>query len=493
MIAFSTLAAGIESGPGRSARGMRTWALRRWRLSAFWQVQAAVGAVTALHYYLEATGYWSVFEQTVVILYVAPIIYAALRFGREGGVATSAWVVLLTVPDIFVFHRDHYAWVEDVIPTWVLVTVGLVLSARVDGETRQRRLAETLAERYRGLFERAGDGILLFDAAGRAVIANPATCSLLGRSLPELQASTARALLGENAADNLARVLRERDPSETTPGMDCMVTLIAGATHRSLQVTWSLVDDGAGRVVAQAMLRDVTVQRAREETLRAYAQQVTQAQEKERQRIARELHDDVAQLLVALCQDLDRLSVSGVATPTGTQDARERAMAALDAVRRFARDLRPTMLDDLGLVPAIHWLVSDLGRRQNLKTELHVAGNARRLPDDVEITLFRVVQEALRNVERHARASNAVVEIHFGETGVEAAIQDDGRGFEPPHSLRALAGSGHLGLLGVQERIRLIGGTLRVVSSPGDGVRLTVSVPDSSGRGAAGPLSQGSS
>jgi signal transduction histidine kinase len=159
------------------------------------------------------------------------------------------------------------------------------------------------------------------------------------------------------------------------------------------------------------------------------------------------------------------------------------AKQALDSVRRFARDLRPTVLDDLGLIAAIHWLVSDMGRRLGIEARMETSGRLRRL--DTEVALFRVVQEALHNTERHASASEVLVQVRFLPKSVLLTITDNGRGFTPPTALHSLVGEGHLGLLGMQERVQLLGGSLALSASPGQGVRIEVSVPDAAAPSAA--------
>lgn len=212
------------------------------------------------------------------------------------------------------------------------------------------------------------------------------------------------------------------------------------------------------------------------EQLRTYAREVTLAQEAERARIARDLHDDVAQRLVVLVRHLDALV--GDASDAPLQAARTAASEALSEVRRSSRDLRPTVLDDLGLGPAIEWLADDLDARSDIDAAAVVWGQARRLDPAVELALFRIAQEALRNVERHAEASTVRVELHVEEVQVRLEVRDDGRGFVVPEDLGTLARSGRLGTIGMRERAELVGGQLCVEAAVDEGTRVTAVVPE---------------
>jgi two-component system, NarL family, sensor histidine kinase DegS len=213
-------------------------------------------------------------------------------------------------------------------------------------------------------------------------------------------------------------------------------------------------------------------------TLQEYVRLATDAQEEERKRLARELHDDTIQTLAMAKADLAALrteeSVSrSVHERLHTIDA---ALArAIDEVRRFSRDLRPSLLDDLGLVHAVDWLVADVGTRTGMKSELHVGGDARRLTPSDELALFRIVQEALHNVERHSAATEVRVRMEFGDK-VRAVVADNGRGFDTSRMFDGRKSSGKLGMLGMRERAKLAGATLAIRSRPSLGTRVVVTL-----------------
>lgn len=215
--------------------------------------------------------------------------------------------------------------------------------------------------------------------------------------------------------------------------------------------------------------------------LRAYAQLVVRAQEDERRRIARELHDEAAQNLVAIRRNLDALVTSLDTHPAAAELVRTQDLAGktLAGLRRFSRDLRPPTLDDLGLASALEALVSDVRRRTGLAIELTVTGSSRRLPSETELALYRIGQGALHNVERHAHASRVSIDVTYDLPCVRLVVCDDGGGFELPDNLEDLTRGGKLGLVGMSERAELVGGRLEIHSAPGAGTRVCVETPAS--------------
>ncbi|HVC32287.1 MAG TPA: sensor histidine kinase [Chloroflexota bacterium] len=213
------------------------------------------------------------------------------------------------------------------------------------------------------------------------------------------------------------------------------------------------------------------------ERVRLLSRQVLAAQEEERQRIARELHDETAQSLTSLLIGLRMIEKSGSPRELATRIAELRGQTGrtLEEVRKMAVDLRPSTLDDLGLAAALQWYTGDLARRTQIDVDFHVSGLETRLPDDVEVVVYRIVQEALTNVVKHAAATRVEVLVSRGNGFVSGSVVDDGRGF----NLESLRGSRErgLGLFGMQERVGLVGGTFRITSHPGQGTRVAISIP----------------
>lgn len=217
------------------------------------------------------------------------------------------------------------------------------------------------------------------------------------------------------------------------------------------------------------------------ENMRFYARRITQAQENERKRIARELHDDTIQSLIALSRHMEAL----VTTEKDLSDSimerirelQEATGATINRVRRFSQDLRPSILDDLGLLPTLEELTAELNRHDGLEAKFQILGEERRLSSEAELMLFRIAQEALNNVRRHAAASRLITTVELHNGSVRMTIEDDGKGFRPPTLLDHPPLADRLGLIGMHERARLLGGTLTVDSAPGHGTRVIVDVP----------------
>ena len=216
-----------------------------------------------------------------------------------------------------------------------------------------------------------------------------------------------------------------------------------------------------------------------EQELRELSQRLLEVQETERRRIARELHDDVGQLLTATKLTLQ--AVQRAKSPRSARGLLREGLALLDQcmqqVRSLALELRPSLLDDLGLPAALRWYLERQSQRAGFAVRLDGDLPDTRLPADVETACYRVIQEAVTNVARHARARQVTVSLSLAGGALEAVVQDDGVGFDFADArARAVAG-GSLGLLGMEERASLAGGRLLVDSAPGRGTRLLVRLP----------------
>jgi signal transduction histidine kinase len=219
--------------------------------------------------------------------------------------------------------------------------------------------------------------------------------------------------------------------------------------------------------------------RAAQESLHSYVGAVTAGQEEERRRLARELHDDTIQSLIALNQriQLAQLALDNHPAAAKLQEVQQLTGQTIEDVRRFVRALRPIYLEDLGLKPALEMLVRDTAQALEIPVRFAGSGRDRRLAPEVELAFYRIAQEALNNVARHAEASTATVRLDFAPDNVQLLIEDNGRGFVLPESPAAMAARGHFGLLGIYERAELIGAHLDIESGPAAGSRLWVTLP----------------
>jgi signal transduction histidine kinase len=225
----------------------------------------------------------------------------------------------------------------------------------------------------------------------------------------------------------------------------------------------------------------------REQWRARFLGKVISVQEDERKRIARELHDETSQSLAALVMGLETMLATLPPGPARTraEEARAIGIRALEELHRILFDLRPSVLDDLGLTSAIRWCAERHLEPLGVSVRCEFSGFERRLPADVETALFRVVQEAVTNIAKHAKAETVLIQCAGRPGAVTIEIEDDGRGFDPGSLATTRTTGTGLGLVGIRERVELLGGTVEIESAPGEGTRiaLTVPVPSEDGHG----------
>ena len=421
------------------------------------------------------------------VLYLAPIVWAGFMFGLRGAFITSLAALACMLPRaIFISLYPADAFFE----TSAVFIVGNVVafsfaSLRKEREYRTRlevaqQELRTSEQRFRELFENAHDAIWLHDLDGNFITANKAAEKLSGYRVQELCAMNVRSFLSDESL-NLARQIRSKLLQNEPVEQPYEQRLIRkGGSEAVVQLATSLVFDKGEPVAFQHIARDITEQKRMQENLRFYLQQVTKAQEEERKRISHELHDETVQALVALSRQLDTLASSDKGLPEDSRHRLEEIWKQTDdiirEVRRLSQDLRPAALDRLGLLPALEWLASEVTEYSGILTKVNILGKQRRLPEEAELVLFRIIQEALRNVWRHSQASEAEIKVEFEQSKTRITVNDNGEGFNLPDKIGDLARDGKLGLAGMQERAQLVGGTLMVQSRPGGGTSISITV-----------------
>ena len=359
---------------------------------------------------------------------------------------------------------DSGSW-QQLILLFIAVFVGL----RVDherlaqSEAKARDDARRMSDaRYRTLFDQAAEAVLVLGPDGRVEEANAAASRLLGRRSDKILGVNLAQLAGAEIAAEISRSDRAARPLALRPGSEEQpVWVEVLASRHSLTRIWEVP-------CYQVILHDVTLQTERQQTLEQYARRTVRTREEERRRIGRELHDGPLQSLMLLLRGLE--AVESLPTPDPTPDplvdARDLAEQTADELRRISRALRPSILDDLGLVPAIRSEASAMARRSGLRVGFAAIGTQGPMAPEVELVLFRIAQEALHNVERHASASAATVRLRFGRTQTCLIIRDDGQGLDQSASASTLLAAGKLGLVGMEERTRLVGGEFAARGRP---------------------------
>jgi signal transduction histidine kinase len=247
-----------------------------------------------------------------------------------------------------------------------------------------------------------------------------------------------------------------------------IITIFLGLAIAGLSLYW------INRLEKTSRAAQLEIEKAGYE-LRRLSQQLVHAQEEERKKLSHELHDEVGQLLTALRIELGNLSETGKvdeASRVRLSETKALAEQALRTVRDLAMGLRPAMLDELGLVPALEWQGREHSRRTGIPVSLEVEGDLDQLPEEHRTCVYRVVQEALTNIAKHASARRILIGIAARNEVLSISIKDDGIGFKRRSRMR-----GGLGLLGMTERVKKLGGELEVVSNPGQGSSILARMP----------------
>lgn len=436
-----------------------------WRSRRFWVIQAVIVAIMGLHLVtlrtLDGRDLVGVPAPLTSNLMLVPVLYAAVSFGTRGAAATAAWATALFGLHWAVFYgrtASHEHVSIELVGMAVLAASGIVVGRHVDAEHESRRRLEgalarlALTEtRYRDLFDHQPAPVLVTDETGVVIELNAAAEELLGTdvvgsSLDEFPGPGAGVLPGEETV----RLVHRADGEE-----------------RRYVVSAHRVAAPAQPPLTQVVMNDVTEQHRRLEAQRALTAGILRAQE-ERLHLARELHDEPLQQLTYLSRVLDDSGRGATQVPVG--EARRVADAAAVALRRLIRGLRPPVLDDLGLVPALRQLASEVQERTGVTVDLNAVGTGARPAPEIELVAYRVAQEALSNVARHAAATRATVDLSVGDRLV-LTVSDDGRGFA---TRRRTAG---FGLAGMRERATLVGGGVSLQSRAGRGTIVTLTLP----------------
>jgi PAS domain S-box-containing protein len=338
---------------------------------------------------------------------------------------------------------------------------------------------DSAAARLVGLLDSAMDGIVSVDDTQRIVMYNRAAERLFGWTPQEIQGKPLDLLLPERFRGVHGTQVRRFGATGTTSRRmgdnTVLYALRKDGTEFPIEASISQLQTPEGKLYT-VILRDVTERvRAREE-LAAFAAESAGVREQEKSRIARELHDELAQSLTALKMDTIWLRDHVRSDDAVAQEKVAQMLALLDAsvaaVRRIAADLRPLVLDDLGLVPAIEWLAQSFTQRSGVPCDLDV-DESLELQEPYASGVFRIVQESLANVAKHARASHVHVELRPKGEHLLLRVEDDGIGFR----LGAPRRPQSLGLTGLRERAQLLRGEVRVDSSPGGGTRVEARIP----------------
>lgn len=339
----------------------------------------------------------------------------------------------------------------------------------------------------RAMSSAMGDGILMQDRDSRLMFMNPEAEHLLGWSEVELAQmnihDTIHSALG-NGMPHPRDACPILNVSQTGSVYRCYDDVFVCRNGTLLPVSYvvtPIVEQG-DIVATVTVFQDITARKQMENELResrgqlrALSTFLQTVREEERKHIARELHDELGQALTALKIDLDWLEARHVAQDAKVagklQSMGQVLGKTVESVRRIAEDLRPGMLDDLGLAAAIEWQVEQFQERTGIRCELVMNRDEFELDDRVATSVFRIIQEALTNVARHAVADSVAIAVQENNGEIRLKIRDNGKGFQPGPKKRSY------GLLGIRERVNMLGGEVDIQSKPGDGTSVRVAIP----------------
>ena len=362
--------------------------------------------------------------------------------------------------------------------------VGAIETLQDITERKQAEEAVKQSERrYRDLFDSASEAIFIRDLKGRILEVNQAASDLTGYTVGELATMNIRQYLTPASFD-IAMEMQRRQIEGATAGQRSELEIIRkDGVKAIIEVAIRLITgSGNGQPTGvQAIARDVTEERKMRDSMHFYLQKILVAQEEERKRIARDLHDDTSQSLLLLTHQLDAIA----SDPKNklTEPVREKlnqvynlAVDTLGSLRRYAQELRPAILDDMGLVAALEWMADKLITEDGIDADVQLDMQRQDLPHEVQLVLFRIGQEALGNVKRHAEASKVVIRLEAGAGEIKMTIVDNGKGLAQIQ-VSDLSSAGKLGIMGMRERAQLLGGTLNIESELGKGTAVIVMIP----------------
>jgi PAS domain S-box-containing protein len=366
------------------------------------------------------------------------------------------------------------------------IGMGIVVAAREVLVAEQR--TEASQARLVAIVDSAMDAIITTDEAQNIVLFNRAAEQLFGVRREEMLGSRLDRLIPARfRGAHRGHIDQFGRTGVTSRRMGDVTTLWAlrPGTEEEIPIEASIsqaLEDG--RRYFTVILRDISVRKQAEEgllasqrELRELSARVLEAREDEKARIARELHDELGQLLTALKMDLSWLleRMRDTETAPKLEEMGRLLDQTVSSTRRISADLRPLMLDDLGLADAASWLVDDFGKRYGIasRIEINADGGLEHLSKNVSTTVYRAIQESLTNIARHSGAKNAWVLLAAADGSLEIEVEDDGRGIAPEDLGKARS----LGLKGMRERIAYIGGSFEVARAPRGGTRLRIRVP----------------
>ena len=422
------------------------------------------------------------------LFYLLLILYASWTLGVIGSAAvwlSSAVAMLLRTFFISTDLRD--ALLES-LAILVIGALAITLMVAYRQNKRQReKLRKTVKDmklarqNYEELFTNASDAIWVHNLEGNITLVNKACEKLTGYPVSELIGKDVLEFLTPETLSIARQVKDKLLRGEAMEHRYEQRLIKKDGAEAIVQLATRIIISGGKPQSFQNMARDITEERKLQDNLQFYLRQVLQAQEEERKRLARELHDDTSQQILLLTHGVDNIaSKADHYLPKELRNELEKlyelSQQTYQNIKHYAQALRPSILDDLGLVAAIKWLAEEIHKLSGIEIQVKT-DIIPLLPPETQLVLFRIVQESINNVHRHSGASEASITVECQGAEIRVTISDNGKGFKLPRQLSEFAGQGKLGLTGMEERVQLIGGELEVSSQEGKGTTIIVKAP----------------
>ena len=449
----------------------------------FLEAIALGGLLLATGYLIFGSGYANPIWAPATFLISLPLLlWAAIRFGSAGNSMAIAAVVCVSFWRAHrgegpLAHEASIVKVESMQLFWILLTVPLMALAAMIQEHKfaSQALAES-ENRFRQLFEQASVGIALESLEGKLAVVNPAFCAMFGYTEAELHEMSCAELSHPEDREAEAPLFRD-----LCAGARPSYQIDKRFFRKDGSIVWGRVSvsllrpqDG-GQPFVIGMMRDISPLKQRDQELVTLTGRLIEAQEEERRRISRELHDDIGQQAAAIAADLcalrEAMARGGSESAEALADMVSRLATELaSSIHKLSHDLHSSRLQYLGLAPALKELCDKLAAQHHLAIELRVDCQVDRLPEPVELCLYRITQEALSNVVKHSGGTTAFVKVEMCGNAISLCVADDGIGFDTG-SVR-----GGIGLTSMRERLRLVGGELFIKSSAETGTELVADI-----------------
>ncbi len=485
----------------------------------FWIIQFLVLFINVSHTFMEQKNILIDGSETYLLsisVYLVPCVYAGIAFGLGPAVITTFWAMLLSVPELT--EHDPETRLGVLIQFVIILIMSAIVGIRVERERSwveqtkksNARLARLNATASALAHASDIDGALKvtlrtkLDPDAQQIVwirllpaPNSKAITRIDSNDPAVPDSLSVIADGLTLAACLTAELQRYGPDDRSESIAVAPIVVKGAVIGALGTSYAnklitsdeiQVLEGISSQLSIALenishlksLEDAFANlSAANEERGTYIKLATDAQEEERKRLSRELHDDTMQSLVVTLTKLETANRSGQ-TAKGKynlREAQEILSQTLINLRRYCRDLRPSIIDDLGLVEAIDWLVTDLKSRQNIKISMTTTGTPTRLKPRKELLVFRVIQEAMHNIEKHAAATAITIHLLFTRESLTIKVSDNGTGAVPSNLEGGNSDKFGLGLRGMDERTKLLRGSLVIESEPRIGTTVYLSIP----------------